>query len=158
MNQLYRFYSSDLAGQCPACGQALPTKGEVRSMTLQVRPAQTVFRDGRSIDIGGQTVDTRCFMRICQCGMALAVQPAEGGFCYSFRCRMCDCFSPNVSPSGWCLCCILQRSAGVNDARALIDSLAESTATMGRSRSEFLDGFLKGVILGVPGLVVPDAA
>jgi hypothetical protein len=127
-------------------------------MSLQVRPPHVVYREGRAIESGGWCTETRCFLRVCQCGLALAVQPLEGGFNYAFRCRVCDSFSPNVSGHGWCLCCILERSAGIRDARALIETLNESDTCMGRTRSEFLDGFLKGVLLGVPDLVVPDAA
>ena len=52
--------------------------------------------------------------------------------------------------------CMLEKKVGMKDVQALFEVLEEPQPRMGISRSDFLSGFLKGVILGVPGLIYED--
>ncbi|MHB2017182.1 MAG: hypothetical protein ACYCW6_09580 [Candidatus Xenobia bacterium] len=147
---VFQFFPRQELQSCPAC--ARPIAQDNLSFNRQELIVQAARR-GRAARIQEYT----CCVRVCACGLRMAVMPSYDNMLgYAFQCRLCDAYTTGVDKAGRCIGCLLEKKAGVKDAQALFEILEESQTSMGISRSEFLNGFLKGVILGVPGLVCED--
>ncbi|HEY3997641.1 MAG TPA: hypothetical protein VGO93_02170 [Candidatus Xenobia bacterium] len=150
-DNVFRFFGSDELQKCPVCSRVVGRERMTfNKQELTVEPS----RKNRP----HQAHEYQCATRACGCGLKYAVtQPnAEKLVGYSWQCRVCETFTATVDDHGRCLACLLEKKAGVRDAHALFEILEESKSSMGISRSEFLSGFLKGVILGVPGLIYEE--
>lgn len=151
IEDVFRYTDAEQTQRCPICNRAI------------TRERLTFNKHDLMIQPGGrnrapQMHEYQCAVRVCSCGLKYAVVSLQTDrmLGYSYQCRSCEAFTGMVDGSGRCLACTLEKKAGVTDARALFEILEESKTSMGISRSEFLSGFLKGVILGVPGLIYEE--
>ncbi|HEY3999648.1 MAG TPA: hypothetical protein VGO93_12320 [Candidatus Xenobia bacterium] len=96
--------------------------------------------------------------RSCWCGLELTLERKASGWLVRYGCRDCHSFQDELFPGGRCTSCQVHEVMGFQDPALLTAGLNESAVDIAPSRNDFLEGLLRGLVNGEPGLTVPDAA
>ncbi len=129
---------------CPSCRRPVPI-GEETASAYRF----TIRKSGKQLE---------CLKRDCYCGQELAIEKTGEYWHYSFRCRGCKQYVADLFPRRYCTGCELERVVGVKDATALVSGLAENDVFITPTRNDTLDGLIRGLLKGAPGLTIDDIA
>lgn len=135
---------TDLMGpRCPACRYPLP----FNEQTWQDYMLKTPHGDRKE----------KCFACLCRCSAHIVYIREGKHYRYSFECKRCKCWTPELSVTWLCAVCVLSDALSEKDHQRFGDNLDEftpvnETAWMGKT----MDGYLKGIIQGLPGMVVEE--
>lgn len=141
MTYEFAYRTKDDVPACPSCGGAVPTGEEsAQAFRLNVR------KNGVSFS---------CLLRPCYCGQELAIdQTRESRWGYAFRCKSCGAYEANLSFSAHCTLCYMRGAMRMKDPAALIAGVREAEVFIPPSRQDVIDGLIKGLLRGAPGLTI----
>ncbi len=143
MNYDFQYHAKTEVPTCPSCHGVVPTAADsALAFRLNVRKGGVTFN---------------CLMRSCWCGLEMAIdQTREDRWGYSFQCARCGSYEASLPFEGRCTACYLHQVVGLKDPGALYAGVREAEPFIPLTRQDTIDGLLKGLLNGMPGLTCDD--